>query len=218
MDAQLQQAERLKKDGNTAYAAGRFQAAAKLYLKVRANRRCRSIRNKVKLHLKAVVAAPDEPTYFSNLSAAFFEAGQYKSCVEAIDSAWRLISQSYSDLETDPKTLNLIRKLSMRAVKSLAQCVASQKELPSEDVLSEIEDLRRAIENLTLNNKEDQALAKELRDLWKEWDINGLKDLSKEDRTRDAREQGWKWAGLPRYKPTPYVLNAFPRSPAPITI
>jgi hypothetical protein len=37
MDAHLQQAEKLKKDGNAAYAAGRFQVAAKLYQRVSPN-------------------------------------------------------------------------------------------------------------------------------------------------------------------------------------
>lgn len=61
----------------------------------------------IRLYLQAVAEAPSEATPYSNLSAAYYEIGNYQQCAEAVQNAKELCSEE-----------SLLSKLGPRAVKS----------------------------------------------------------------------------------------------------
>lgn len=84
-------AEKLKASGNLAFTAGRFGDAARLYA-------------------QAAALAPNDAVYFSNLSAAQYELGEYSACATTILKTAPLINNS-------PEALQ--RKLAHRLARAL---------------------------------------------------------------------------------------------------
>ncbi|KAL8759612.1 MAG: hypothetical protein Q9199_000656 [Rusavskia elegans] len=94
--------EVLKKQGNRLYKEGRVQQAIKSYL-------------------EAAVIAPSDPKPYYNLSAAHFELGDYRQCIQDISQALQRPSQDGSTLR---------RKLYPRLVKSCLHI----KDIPAAEV------------------------------------------------------------------------------------
>ncbi|KAJ7579194.1 hypothetical protein C8J56DRAFT_1169940 [Mycena floridula] len=85
-------ASQLKDEGNAHFRAGRFWDAVKSYR-------------------KAEEASPDDPVFTSNLSAAFFELGQYAQCQETI-------SRCFEKIEKSKGNSDLYERLSKRRTKA----------------------------------------------------------------------------------------------------
>ncbi|KAG2023894.1 hypothetical protein CC2G_001500 [Coprinopsis cinerea AmutBmut pab1-1] len=85
-------AEELNERGRKAYLRGDFASARELYEKAA---------------LTDGELGGIEPKYFSNLSAAFFELGEYENCTKAIEKSWAILQTAATPLECNPLAARL---------------------------------------------------------------------------------------------------------------
>ncbi|KAI0366567.1 hypothetical protein BV20DRAFT_1002228 [Pilatotrama ljubarskyi] len=131
-------AAKFKEQGNDLFKGGEFARAAELYA-------------------KAERFDPNDPVYPSNLSAALYEAGDYRDCVAAVSRAWKLLKE-----QPDAKP-DLSSRLSSRLAKAL--CLLVQSQPSSREAFKEYEATIQELQDHALSSSPDGELAK----AWKDW-------------------------------------------------
>ncbi|EPQ56471.1 hypothetical protein GLOTRDRAFT_40012, partial [Gloeophyllum trabeum ATCC 11539] len=109
---------------------------------------------------QAEEAAPTDPVYPSNLSAALYETGDYISCIDAISRAWKRLSTAYQE-----SNRSLQSRLSLRLAKALCHGIRNGS-VKSEDLTRH----RELIIALSDPSSFQEAQASDLESAWKEWD------------------------------------------------
>ncbi|KAI0315921.1 hypothetical protein OF83DRAFT_1129611 [Amylostereum chailletii] len=132
-------------------------------LKERANTlfKKRAFKEAAALYAKAEAQSPDDPTFPSNLSAAFFESGDYAGCFHAILRAFVALAEKSDGKEA------LALRLSTRMAKALANGVASGCL-----ALASVDERREALDGIRERAGEKGSLDAlgECRRAWEDWD------------------------------------------------
>lgn len=134
--------------------------------------------------------APEEAVYSSNLSAAFYELGDYYACYQAIRRAIR----NSSDAEISP---NLFSRLSLRIAKALTHGVRCNS-ITTQSIEDGSEDINR-LQAVTLTLPYNKELSK----AWSDWDRT-LNEMARLLEGADAARS--RLARLPIFKKSAYVL------------
>ncbi|TFY79515.1 hypothetical protein EWM64_g4494 [Hericium alpestre] len=161
-----------KEKGNVAFKAGQMAKAAELYAKAE------KLENK-------------DPVYPSNLSASFYELGDYAGCCDAIFRSWRLMPEEKND--------SLAVRLSTRLAKALSHAarqgsISPERLQRDSNLIGEI----RAFPTRAMTD--GSKLSPEHLQAWKYWDI-GRDEMDRV--ARESNDARTRLSRLPVFKKRP---------------
>ncbi|KAI0738399.1 hypothetical protein C8Q80DRAFT_1124983 [Daedaleopsis nitida] len=171
VEAMVRDAAALKQKGNELFKAGALSSD------IQRDIEHASYTQKWENRRTAEEVDDSDPVFPSNLSAALFELGEYKGCVEAILRAWRHMQNSETTTEA------LVVRLSTRLAKAACHGAHAHKIQAGDPATlhPEVDKLRSAALSIVANDASQETL----RNAWEEWAITET-DMSDLSGKRDA--------------------------------